>query len=195
VTGPTSSGVGRRGSGRCIFRDGHDHARSRTDHLTTAGAECQLRDFRHPDDLGQGSQRTPRERRRLYIALHLKLLFVVGIGLAWAGFSLWLSLSWIDALGASITLPLAVAVIFGIAIIPGYPNATLIASLLLDRPPPLRFDLGLPEATVVIACFNEEETIEETLDYVVAQDTYQLFMSPVSVAGYAQELFAAARRW
>ncbi|HVC07807.1 MAG TPA: hypothetical protein VND98_09520 [Solirubrobacterales bacterium] len=25
--------------------------------------------------------------------------------------------------------------------------------------------------------------------------TYQLFMSPVSVAGYAQDLFGAARRW
>lgn len=25
--------------------------------------------------------------------------------------------------------------------------------------------------------------------------TYQLFMSPVSVAGYTQELFGAARRW
>jgi biofilm PGA synthesis N-glycosyltransferase PgaC len=25
--------------------------------------------------------------------------------------------------------------------------------------------------------------------------TYQLFMSPVSVAGYAQELFGAKRRW
>jgi biofilm PGA synthesis N-glycosyltransferase PgaC len=123
-----------------------------------------------PTILVKDLERTPRERRRLYIALHLKLLFVVGIGLAWAGFSLWLSLSWIDTLGQSITLPLAVAVIFGIAIIPGYLNANLIASLLLDRPPPLRFDLALPEATVVIACFNEEETIEETLDYVVAQD-------------------------
>jgi hypothetical protein len=92
--------------------------------------------------------------------LHLKLLLVVAIGLAWAGFSLWLSLPWIDTLGESITMPLAIAVIFGIAIIPGYLNANLIASLLLDRPPPLRFDLAFPEATVVIACFNEEETIE-----------------------------------
>ena len=25
--------------------------------------------------------------------------------------------------------------------------------------------------------------------------TYQLFMSPISVAGYAQELFGARRRW
>jgi biofilm PGA synthesis N-glycosyltransferase PgaC len=67
-------------------------------------------------------------------------------------------------------MPLAIAVIFGIAIIPGYLNANLIASLLLDRPPPLRFDIAFPDVTVVIACFNEEETIEETLDYVVAQD-------------------------
>jgi poly-beta-1,6-N-acetyl-D-glucosamine synthase len=123
-----------------------------------------------PTILVKDLERTPRERRRLYVDLHLKLLFVVGIGLAWAGFSLWLSLAWIETLGQSITMPLAIAVIFGIAIIPGYLNANLIASLLLDRPPPLRFDLVFPEATVVIACFNEEETIEETLDYVVAQD-------------------------
>jgi biofilm PGA synthesis N-glycosyltransferase PgaC len=123
-----------------------------------------------PTILVKDLERTPRERRRLYVALHLKLLFVVGIGLAWAGFSLWLSIPWIDSLGEAITVPLAVAVIFGIAIIPGYLNANLIASLLLDRPPPLRFDLTFPDATVVIACFNEEETIEETLDYVVAQD-------------------------
>jgi hypothetical protein len=45
-----------------------------------------------PTILVKDLERTPRERRRLYIALHLKLLFVVGIGLAWAGFSLWLSL-------------------------------------------------------------------------------------------------------
>lgn len=123
-----------------------------------------------PAILVKDLERTPRQRRRPYIALHLKLLLVIGISLAWAGFSLWLSLPWIDALGQSITMPLAIAVILGIAIIPGYLNANLIASLLIDRPPPLRFDLTFPETTVVIACFNEEETIEETLDYVIKQD-------------------------
>ncbi len=123
-----------------------------------------------PSILVKDLERTPRERRRLYIALHLKLFLVIGIGLAWASFSLWLSLAWIDTLGEAITMPLAIAVIFGIAIIPGYLNANLIASLLIDRPPPLRFDLAFPEATAVIACFNEEETIEETLDFVVEQD-------------------------
>ncbi len=111
-------------------------------------------------------ERTPRERRSLYVQLHLKLALVVGIALAWAGFSLWLAIPWIEELGHSITLPLAIAVIAGIAIVPGYLNANLIASLLIDRPPPLRFDLDFPPITVVVACFNEEETIEETLDYV-----------------------------
>jgi biofilm PGA synthesis N-glycosyltransferase PgaC len=115
-------------------------------------------------------ERTPQERRRLYVQLHLKLALVVGIALAWAGFSLWLAIPWIVELGHSITLPLAIAVIGGIAIFPGYLNANLIASLLIDRPPPLRFDLDFPAITVVTACFNEEETIEETLDYVTKQD-------------------------
>jgi biofilm PGA synthesis N-glycosyltransferase PgaC len=124
---------------------------------------------REPDQT-EGSSRTSHERRRLYVQLHLKLALVVGIALTWAGISLWLAIPWIDELGSAITLPLAIAVIGGIAIVPGYLNANLIASLLIDRPPPLRFDLDFPSITVVIACFNEEETIEETLDYVTKQD-------------------------
>jgi biofilm PGA synthesis N-glycosyltransferase PgaC len=115
-------------------------------------------------------ERTPRERQGLYVALHLKLLFVVAIALTWAGLSLWFALPWIEDLASSITLPLALAVIFGIAIVPGYLNANLIASLLIDRPPPLRFDLEFPALTVVIACFEEEEAIEETIDYVAKQE-------------------------
>jgi len=120
----------------------------------------------HLKDLGHAS----RGQRRRYLALHVKLLLVVAIAFGWAGFSLWLSIPWMEALGSSITLPLAIAVILGIAIIPGYLNANLIASLLIDRPPPLRSDLACPALTVVIACFNEEETVEETLEYVAEQD-------------------------
>ncbi|HEY8817158.1 MAG TPA: glycosyltransferase [Candidatus Dormibacteraeota bacterium] len=115
-------------------------------------------------------ERTPQERRPLYIALRLKLFFVVAIALTWAGLSFWFALPWIEDLAGSITLPLALAVIFGIAIVPGYLNANLIASLLIDRPPPLRFDLEFPALTVVIACFEEEEAIEETIDYVAKQE-------------------------
>ncbi len=115
-------------------------------------------------------ERTPQERNRLYVALRLKLFAVLAIALVWAGLSLWIALPWIEDLGESITLPLAVAVIGGIAIVPGYLNANLIASLLIDRPPPLRFDLEFPDLTVVIACFEEEDAIEETIDYVVRQE-------------------------
>ena len=115
-------------------------------------------------------ERTPGERRRLYVGLRLKLIAVVTLALCWAGLSLWIAIPWIESLGESITLPLAVAVVFGIAIIPGYLNANLIASLLIDRPPPLRFDLAFPGVTVVLACFDEAATIAETLDYVCRQD-------------------------
>ena len=130
---------------------------------------------RPPPALGPAPQgvheleRTPRERRSIYVGLRLKLILVLGFALAWAGFSLWIALPWIADLGESITVPLAAAVIFGIAVLPGYLNANLIASLLIDRPPPLRFDLALPPLTVVVACFNEEATISETLDYVCRQ--------------------------
>lgn len=112
----------------------------------------------------------PPRRRRLYLHLPLKLTLVTAIALAWAALSLWLALPWIDELGESITVPLAAFVIGGIAIVPGYLNAHLIASLLIDRPPPIRFDLDFPAITVMIACYEEEATIAETLDYVLGSD-------------------------
>ena len=123
-----------------------------------------------PAVLVKDLERTSQERRGVYVKLPLKLVAVIAIALAWAGFSFWLSLPWIETLGQSITMPLAVAVILGIAIIPGYLNANLVASLLIDKPPPLRFDLDFPAVTVLIACFEEEGTIEETLDYVAKQE-------------------------
>jgi biofilm PGA synthesis N-glycosyltransferase PgaC len=138
-------------------------------------------------------ERTPQERRPLYVALHLKLFLVIGIALAWAGFSLWIAMPWIEDLAASITLPLALAVIGGIAILPGYLNANLIASLLIDRPPPLRFDLDFPALTVVVACFEEEQAIEETIDYVAKQEYPGELRILVADDGSADRTAAIAR--
>jgi biofilm PGA synthesis N-glycosyltransferase PgaC len=115
-------------------------------------------------------ERTSEERRRLYVGLRLKLLLVVGFAFGWAGLSIWLSIPWIDQLADAITLPAAIALIGGIAIVPGYLNANLVAAVLIDRPPPLRFDLSFPDITVVIACFNEEDSVVETIDYVLNTD-------------------------
>ncbi len=116
------------------------------------------------------AEKLPDHHRRFYIPLRLKLLLVAFFSLAWVGFSLWLAIPWIEELGKSITVPIAAALIAGIAIIPGYLNAHLISSLLIDKAPPLRFDVDFPAITLIVACFNEEDVIEETLDYATTQD-------------------------
>jgi biofilm PGA synthesis N-glycosyltransferase PgaC len=115
-------------------------------------------------------QKPPAHHRRFYIPLRLKLVFVALCSLGWVGISLWLAIPWIAHLGHSITVPLAAALIAGIAIIPGYLNAHLISSLLFDKAPPLRFDLDFPAITLIVAAYNEAERIEETLRYASAQD-------------------------
>src|SRR4029077_7704970 len=86
-----------------------------------------------------------RARRNMYIPLKLRVALTVLAGLLWLGFSLWLSRRWISALGDDLTVPGAVLVIWGIALIPGYLNIQLLGAILLDQPPALRFDVPFPE--------------------------------------------------
>jgi biofilm PGA synthesis N-glycosyltransferase PgaC len=111
-----------------------------------------------------------QRRRRIYISLRVRVALTVVAGASWVCFSLWLSRGWIATLGHDITTPLAILVITGIALIPGYLNIQLLSSVLLDRPPPLRFDLAFPQVAVLIAAYNEQEKIAETLDYVLRSD-------------------------
>jgi biofilm PGA synthesis N-glycosyltransferase PgaC len=91
-------------------------------------------------------------------------------GVAWASFSAWLSFGWIYDLADTLTLAGALAVVIGIAIVPGYLNVQLVTSLVLDRPPPLRLDGPFPRVALLIAAYNEEDAIEETLRYALRQD-------------------------
>jgi poly-beta-1,6-N-acetyl-D-glucosamine synthase len=106
-------------------------------------------------------------RRRIYIPLRLRVAATILAGVLWVAFSLWLSRSWIRTLGVDITTPLAVVVIAGIALIPGYLNIQLLVSILVDRPPPLRLDLSLPRVALIVAARNEQESIAETLDFAL----------------------------
>jgi biofilm PGA synthesis N-glycosyltransferase PgaC len=92
------------------------------------------------------------------------------IGGLWICFSLWLSRHWIATLGQAITVPLAFLVVAGVALIPGYLNIQLISAILIDRPRPLRFDMDFPAITLMVAAYNEEVAIAETLDYVMRSD-------------------------
>jgi poly-beta-1,6-N-acetyl-D-glucosamine synthase len=132
-------------------------------------------------DVGQ-SQRAARERRwhpwdesverrrRFYIPLRLRVWITFAAGIVWTCASLWISRHWIAALGRDVSVPVALLLISGIALIPGYLNIQLITSIILDRPPPVRRDLWYPAVTLLIAAFNEEAGIAATLDYALRSD-------------------------
>jgi poly-beta-1,6-N-acetyl-D-glucosamine synthase len=91
-------------------------------------------------------------------------------GVIWMGLSAWLAWPWINELASSISLPAAIALIAGIALIPGYLNIQLVSSLLLDHPAPIDFDFEYPALTLLVAAYNEECDIAQTLAYVLAQE-------------------------
>ncbi len=111
-----------------------------------------------------------------YMKVDLRFWLAILFGLLWVGFSAWVAIPWIESLGESITLPVAIFVIGGIALLPGYLNAFLLASLFLDRPRslvPVASDESRPEwpeVTLLIATFNEESVISETLRYALESD-------------------------
>jgi len=107
---------------------------------------------------------------RFYLPVRTRFLFSIAAGLSWAGFSTWIALGWIEELGRAVTLPGAIAVIAGVAIVPGYLNIQLAVSLLSDKPRPLSFDHECPGVTLLIAAYNEEAQIRETIEYALGQD-------------------------
>jgi len=125
-----------------------------------------------PARISERRRRPPGVKRRhsVYIPLKLRVILTFVAGLLWVCFSLWLSRSWIETLGHDITTPLAILVITGIALIPGYLNIQLISSILLDIPRPLRFDVEFPHVTLLVAAYNEQGSIAETLDYALRTD-------------------------
>src|SRR5436309_4459700 len=109
-------------------------------------------------------------RFRFYLRVRTRFLLSVLAGLAWAGLSAWIAAGWIESLGHVVTLPVAILIIGGIAIIPGYLNVQLWSSIILDRPRPIEFDQDYPDVTLLIAAYNEEDRIRETLEYALRQD-------------------------
>jgi biofilm PGA synthesis N-glycosyltransferase PgaC len=136
----------------------------------------------------------PLPHRRLYLPLRFRLLLVSLVSLLWAAFSAYIAIPWIRDLGTAITLPVSIAVVAGIAIVPGYLNFHLLLSLLLDRSRPLRFDMEFPAITLLVACFNEAEQIEETLAYAARQDYPGPFEIVVVDDGSTDESTHAAAR-
>lgn len=112
----------------------------------------------------------PRERRGGYLSVHAKFAIAALAATAWCALSWWLSLPWFSDLAAALTLPLAIFLVGGIALVPGFMNAFLASSLALDRRPPRRIPIRYPALTILIAAYNEQDTIHDTLLSIEKQD-------------------------
>ncbi len=109
-------------------------------------------------------------RRRLYVPIHLKYALVLVFALAWTAISVGLSLHWLHELAKPIGLAAALVVITFIAYVPGFMNAFLVGSILVDRRP-RRIEGGAqPDICVLVASYNEGDNIAETLASFGRQD-------------------------
>lgn len=108
--------------------------------------------------------------RRIYFSVKNKFIVSQSIAALWTLLSIVLSVPWVMELSRYITVPGAILVIAGISYIPGFMNAFMVSSLLLDRQPPLKETNPVLPVTVLIACHNEEKGIRNTLSYLAAQE-------------------------
>lgn len=127
---------------------------------------------------------TPLEPKKLshrfYASVTIKFWISHAFAFGWLLFSIYLSIPWLDDLSSIVTYPAAIVIIGGIAYVPGYMNAFLIISLLLDRQPRLKHLFPTEPVTLLIAAYNEEASIFNTLNYVANQD-YKKYLHVVVI--------------
>ena len=112
------------------------------------------------DSAGAVRKAEEQGSRRLEFGIALVLAF------AWAAFSIWVSQPWLSDLG-NLTHPLAaLAALTFVAYVPGFMNAFLLFSLVMEPRRKRRRQLRYPGISVLIAAYQEEEAIAHTLQSV-----------------------------
>lgn len=139
-------------------------------------------------------------RRRFYLSVRSKFILSLCAAFAWAAFSLWIAAAWLHDFSGLVGAPIAYLVVFGIAIIPGFMNAFLVTSLLLDRRPEVRTQADrLPPVSILVAAYNEEASIASTLQSIAQQDypnaVQVIVINDGSTDGTAAALAKLDYRW
>jgi len=114
---------------------------------------------------------------RRYIPIKTKFAITLASATLWMAFSIWASIHWYHDLSDAIGWPLAVFFISFIAIVPGFINAFVFSSLLMDNRPPIRSIAKYPPVTVLISAYNEASSIAETLGSIFSQS----YPAPIEV--------------
>ena len=112
----------------------------------------------------------PRDYSRFYLTVPVKFCLALIIGVAWTALSVYLSMPWLAELSAVTGRALAIVLITFIAYVPGFMNAFLITSILLDRRPARRPPDSYPQVSILVACYNEAPNIADTITSLARQD-------------------------
>jgi len=105
-----------------------------------------------------------------YISTTCKFYIANVFALAWFILSLYICLHWINFLSSKARTFIGWEAVIFIALIPGYLNIFLVISLLLDKPPILCYHREYPAITLLVAAYNGEKCIGETLKSISKQD-------------------------
>lgn len=105
----------------------------------------------------------------MHFGVRTKFALAVAVSFAWFFLCAWLAIPWMEDLAKLAGWPIALIVVGGIALVPGMMNVFLAVSLLLDRRPPRATFDGYPAISILIAAFNEGESIRATLQSLANQ--------------------------
>jgi biofilm PGA synthesis N-glycosyltransferase PgaC len=104
-----------------------------------------------------------------YVGVGAKFWIAFIGSVSWLFLSVYLSLPWLNDLSGVIGPYLAVYVIAFVAIIPGFMNAFIVLSLLMDARPTRKPIEEFPPVTVLVPAYNEESLIRETVQSLLDQ--------------------------
>jgi len=107
---------------------------------------------------------------KFYMSVHVKFAVTLTVAVVWMLLSIWLSRPWFHELSLEIGKWPAYYFIAFIAITPGFMNAFVLGALLFDKRPAINQLYNYPALTVLVAAFNEEFSIAETLQRILEQD-------------------------
>lgn len=109
--------------------------------------------------------------RGLYLSIRHKYIIALIAGILWTTFSYKLAARWIVEIAELTNYFLSYFIIIGIALLPGFMNAFLVTSLLLDKRPRRRVvpDSDYPPITILVAAYNEGPNIASTLESIARQ--------------------------
>jgi biofilm PGA synthesis N-glycosyltransferase PgaC len=108
--------------------------------------------------------------RDVYLPVVSKFFVALALAIAWTALSVWLSQPWLRDLAAAVGWPLSIFVITFIAYVPGFMNSFLISTILLDRRPRRITLEHYPDLSILVACYNEAESIAKTIASLALQN-------------------------